>query len=380
MSLFVSCGPGIETLLSDELAEIGFHETSIGFCGVHVRITPAEVTMDAVYAINYRSRLASRVLLPLHQFRCYDEKALYRSADKVDWTRFFRKGQTLAIDANVSHPRLRNSLFCAQVVKDAICDQLRNTMGSRPSVDLKSPDVQLNLFIHDDEAVISFDTSGDALHKRGYRQDAGEAPLQESMAAVLLKLAKYKGDEILIDPCCGSGTILIEAALIASNTAPGYLRKRWGFFNHPDFVNEQWLIVKNEIDSLRKDLLPKHFYGSEIDSEVARLCRANLRAAGFLDSVEVVRLDFADYTPSVQPHVLVTNPPHGRRLKDDLSALCALYRRLGDFMKQKLAKPGRGYVFVANPDLAKEVGLAPKRRHVLSNGGVESRLLEFDLY
>lgn len=380
MTLFVSCGPGLETLLIEELAELGLEETSVGFCGVYVRGCESKTLMETIYTINYCSRIASRVLLPLLEFRCYDQKALYQGADQIDWKRYLNKGQTIAIDANVNHPRLRNSLFCAQVVKDAICDQMRKATGTRPSVDIQNPDIQLNLFIHGDHAILSFDTSGDPLHKRGYRQDAGEAPLQESMAAALLRIAQFKGNEHMIDPCCGSGTLLIEAALIASRTPPGYLRKQWGFFNHPDFVNEEWLIVKNEADKHRKELLPKSFVGCEINSEVARICRANLRAAGFLEAVEVLRTDFNDYEPAVPPNFLMTNPPHGRRLMGDDSSLRALYRQLGDFMKRKMAKPSRGFVFIGNLELTKEVGLAAKRRHVISNSGIDSRLLEFDLF
>ncbi len=380
MTLFVSCGPGLEPLLVDELNEFGFKEISVGFCGVYVRPGSDLDVMKAIYAINYRSRLASRVLLPLRQFRCYDEKTLYQGADKIEWFRYLRPGLTFAIDANVSHQKLRNSLFCAQVVKDAICDQIRGATGSRPSVDVQNPDVQLNLFIHGNDAVLSFDTSGDPLHKRGYRQDAGEAPLQESMAAALLRIAQFKGDEIVIDPCCGSGTLLIEAALIASQISPGYLRKRWGFFNLPGFSNDLWLSIKNDADSYRRALSPKQMYGCEIKPEVARLCRANLRAAGFLDAIEILRTDFVEFVPSVQPNFLITNPPHGKRLKNDKSSLFALYRSLGDFMKRKMAKPSRGFVFVGDIELAKEVGLAAKRRHVISNSGVDSRLLEFDLF
>ncbi|MBA3604043.1 MAG: N-6 DNA methylase, partial [Parachlamydiaceae bacterium] len=196
----------------------------------------------------------------------------------------------------------------------------------------------------------------------------------------LLRLAKFQGDEIVIDPCCGSGTLLIEAALIASRTPPGYLRKRWGFFNLPEFSNDLWLTIKNDADSYRRDLPAKQMYGCEIMSDVARFCRANLRASGFLDAVEILRTDFVDFSAEVQPNFLITNPPHGRRLMGDKTSLYALYRSLGDFMKRKMAKPSHGYVFVGDLELAKEIGLAAKRRHVISNSGIDSRLLEFDLY
>lgn len=379
MTLFVSCSPGIEPLLLEELAELGFSNANPGYCGVYVRTHSEIECMDAVYSINYRSRLAIRVLLPIHKFRCNNQADLYDGAKSVDWFRYLRKGHTFAIDSNVHHRKLRNSLFCAQLVKDAICDQIRDRTGSRPSVDLKSPDVQLNLFIQRDEATLSFDTSGDPLYKRGYRQDAGGAPMQETLAAALLRLAKFKGDEIVIDPCCGSGTLLIEAALMATQTSPGYIRQKWGFFNHPYFINQDWLIIKNAADAKRVPCAAK-MYGCEIESDVARMCRANLRAAGFLQEADITCTDFNDYTPPSVPNFLITNPPHGRRLQGDRSSLNALYRSLGNFMKQKMAKPSKGFVFVGDLPLAKEVGLSATKRHVINNSGIDSRLLEFDLY
>jgi putative N6-adenine-specific DNA methylase len=375
MPLFVTCAQDLESLLLEELAEMGFQEASVGYRGVHVR----DDSMEAIYKINYCSRIGGRVLLPLAQFRCYDKKSLYGEVSKIEWRTYLRKGQSLAIDANVHHRLLRNSLFAAQVTKDAICDQLRETQGWRPDVDLRNPDLQLNLFIHEQRASLSFDTSGYPLYKRGYRQDAGPAPLQESLAAAFLRIAGYRGDEILFDPCCGSGTLLIEAALIASGTPPGYLRKQWGFMAHPHYNLEAWLRVKNEADENRRELPMGHLSGCEIDAEVARLCRDNLRASGFHRQVEILRKDFVEHSPETQPNLLITNPPHGKRL-DDTDDLRSLYRSLGDYMKRQMAKPGRGFIFTGNLELAKEVGLAAKRRHVINNSGVDSRLLEFDLY
>jgi putative N6-adenine-specific DNA methylase len=375
MSLFVTCPRGVEQLLIDELAELGFTEISAGYSGVYVR----DDSMQAIYRINYCSRIACRVLLPLQQFRCYDEKALYHGSSEVNWSHYLRRGQTLAIDSNVQHPKIRNSLFASQVVKDAICDQFRAKTGWRPSVDLKDPDLQLNLFIHNERATISFDTSGAPLFKRGYRQDAGPAPIQEALAAALLRLAGYQGSETLIDPCCGSGTLLIEAALMAAKIAPGYLRKDWAFMGLPEFSSLEWLKVKNFADAQRIELPKGLIQGCEIDSEVARICKDNLRAAGFHMQIEVWRKDFNDHHPDPAPHFLITNPPHGKRLSE-VDSLKGLYRQLGDFMKRRLANKARGFIFTGNMELGKEVGLAPKRRHIIPNGGEEARLLEYDIF
>lgn len=375
MDLFVTCGQGMEQLLAQELGTLGYTQGITGFRGVNLQ----NIDLEAIYRINYQSRLAGRVLLPLSRFYCQNEKTLYVGAGKIDWLAYIPEGKTIAIDANVNHPKLRNSLFAAQVVKDAICDQIRQRSGWRPSIDIKNPDVQINLFIYREWAVISIDTSGQSLHKRGYRQESVEAPMQETLAAALLALSGYEGTEIVYDPFCGSGTLLTEAALIASHTPPGFLRSRWGFFHLPKYSQELWLKVKAEADSKKISLPKGMFFGTDVNKQAVYASKVNLRAAGLQQVVEIVHCDFRDYEPPVPPTFVITNPPHGHRL-DDVEHLCPIYRELGDWMKRKTAKPARGFVYTSSPILAKEVGLAASRRHVIESGGVEARLLEFDLY
>jgi putative N6-adenine-specific DNA methylase len=373
--LFVTCGQGLEPLLVDELTQMGFERITAGFRGVYV----ADTSLEAIYQINYCSRIASRVLLPLHRFRCHDRQMLYRGAETINWLQYIPAGKTFAIDANVSHRELRNSLFAAQVVKDAICDHFRDHSRERPNVNPHSPDIQLNLFIYHDMATLSFDTSGDSLHKRGYRQDSVEAPIRENLAAALLRLAQFRGDEILYDPCCGSGTFLVEAALIASQTAPGFLRRQWGFMSLPNFSQERWLQVKCAVDAKRIALPAHHIFGTDLNKNAVHVSKVNLRAAGFHLSVEVSQRDFREYIPTLTPNFMICNPPHGYRLEETAS-LKPLYRSLGDWMKQRMAKPSRAFLFTGNLELAKEVGLAATQRHVVDNGGVDSRLLELEIY
>lgn len=374
-SLFITCSQGFEPLLIEELNELGFTQCKEGFRGVYVPFS----SMSDVYRINYLSRIGGRVLLPLAEFRCYDSRTLYKGAGKIDWSKLIKPGKTFAIDSNVTHRSLRNSLFAAQVVKDSICDQLREKTGERPNVQVQNPDVQINLFIHNEQAVISLDTSGEPLYKRGYRLAAGEAPIQESVAAAFLRKAKYTPDDILIDPCCGSGTFLIEAALIATKTPPGYLRKQWGFMAHPDFNNNDWIKVRAEADGQKVDFSRKKIWGIEINKSLVQVAKTNLRAAGVLPLVEIITGDFRDIEPNPAPTLLISNPPHGKRL-DDESSLRPLYRSLGDFMKRKLAKPSKAYVFTSSLELSKEIGLAPKKRYVFTVSGMEARFLEFDIY
>lgn len=229
-NVFVTCAQGLEKLLCQELEELGISGIKLGFKGVYVQ----EGTIEDVYHINYCSRIAGRVLVPIKHFRCRDRKVLYQNCAEIDWLSYIPKGKTFAIDANVKNPQLRNSLFAAQVMKDAICDQFREKFGERPNVDTRNPDIQLNLFIQNEEAIVSFDTSGVPLHKRGYRTENVQAPIQESLAAALLRIAGYKGHENFCDPCCGSGTFLIEAAMIATITPPGFLRKNGDLCTFPN--------------------------------------------------------------------------------------------------------------------------------------------------
>ncbi len=374
MELFITCGPYLEPILEQELTELGYSGIRQGFRGVSLEVKDF---LD-VCRINYLSRIASRVLLPLKDFRCRGRDELYRQAKSIDWVPLFRSAKTFAIDANVDHPELRNSLFAAQVVKDAICDQLTDKWGKRPDVKTYRPDLQLNLFIRGGQGVLSFDTSGDPLHKRGYRQEASDAPLQETLGAALLKLAHYTENDVMIDPCAGSGTLLIEAAMIATRTPAGFYRQHYGFEHHPAFVQSDWLKVRNEADSARIPLQPGRLFGVEINKNAQRIALVNLRAAGFYKGIDITLGDFRDYEPKADLTFLLTNPPYGKRLEQMLD-LEPLYRALGSFMKEKMAKPSRGYV-LCSQDLGKQVGLSAKRRIVLENGGLEVRLLEFDLY
>lgn len=203
--------------------------------------------------------------------------------------------------------------------------------------------------------------------------------MQETLAAALLKIAGFSGDEAMIDPCCGSGTLLIEAAAMASNTPPGYWRKDWGFLRHPSFRREEWLKVKDRADSSRKPLEKGLIWGLEREPEIANFCRANIEEAGFSQEIEVITTNFMSHVPTTSYNVLITNPPHGLRLASEES-LIPLYRALGDFMKQKMAPVARGYIFTSSKTLAKNIGLAAKRRHVIASAGLEARLLEFDVF
>lgn len=375
MELFVSCGSGLEFLLEQELRELGFDRVRGGFRGVYIE----EASPEAVYVCNYTSRLATRVLRPLLNFKCRHKEDLYQAVKNIDWLPYFKNGETLAVDTAGEHPLLTHTLFASQVVKDAICDALVEKTGERPSVNLKAPDIRLHLYLRHSTGVLSLDTSGEPLHKRGYREEAGEAPLRETLAAALLRLANYNPSEILIDPCVGSGTFLIEAAMAASKTPPGFFRKRWGFLNDPKFSQSLWEKVKNEADSRRIPLAPNMFWGIEINKFLYQSLLGLIKKLGWSHAIKLINHDFRDAEFSVRPTFLITNPPYGRRLSEE-SALVPVYRALGEFMKRKMAEKSKGFILTGNLPLSKEVGLAAKKRTVIDNGGIEARFLEFDIW
>lgn len=373
IKLFVTCTKGMEHVLADELEEMGFSGIEIGYAGVLL-----ESDLEGMYRINYLSRVASRVLWPLKRFRCWDPKDLYKAVDQISWCDYLTPKHTFAIDAHcLGNRQFRNSLFAAQKVKDVLCDQLREEYGERPSVQTEDPELQLNLYIKGEWATLSLDTSGCPLHKRRYRRGQGKAPVKENLAAGLLKMAHYSGEEDLVDPCCGSGTFLIEAALMATKTPPGILRRRWGFLRLPNHDEELWQKVKKEAEEQIQP--PKgRFLGVDCDPKALQVAKDSAKRAG-MEFIQWRQGRFQEVSCPWKGNFLVTNPPFGKRIEAE-GGLQPLYRALGDFMKQQLATPGRGYVLTANMPLSKQVGLRSKRRMKVFHGGEEARFLEFELY
>lgn len=354
--MFVVCGTGLELVLAQELEELGIPSRK-GFRGVYVA-----QTIENVYKINYLSRIAIRVLWPLADFTCRDRNDLYNQAKKIDWSLFLNVNKTFAIDANVTHPNLRNSLFASFVVKDAICDHFRAKVGSRPSINVAQPDVQLNLFIHDSRATLSIDTSGIPLYKRGYRQESVPAPIQESIAAAILKMSGYTPNDVLIDPFCGSGTFLIEAAMISTKTPAGYFRNSWGFTHLPEFSHTEWQKFKNDADKTIQPLSPGKIFGSDIDSKAVGISRAHLKTTGY--AIHVVKQEVKHAAPAIAPTLVVANPPYGKRLVASEQP----YRDLGAFLKTTKA---RAAILSPDPSLIRLTDRSTVSKTALSNGGLD---------
>ncbi len=363
--LFISCAGNLEPYLLSELKELGIEHVRRGHRGVY-----APRTMENVYLINYCSRIATRVLWPLIRFPCPHREALYTAAQMIDWQHYFSPNDLLAIDANIDdHPTLRNSHFAALVVKDAICDSLRDSKGWRPSVDLENPTVQLNLFIHKGIATLYFDTSGKPLFKRGYRSQTGEAPLQESLAAAVLKMAGYDpGNDCLCDPFCGSGTLLIEAAMMATHTPAGFFRRTWGFTPMPEFQDAKWRAFRARADQKRIPLTPGKIFGADGSPSSITMTRNHLEMTGFIGAVDTFSRPIHNFKPPFSPSLIVCNPPYGRRLETS----DAIYRDLGQFAR--LYKNARLFFLASDERMAKASGLPYREQISCRNGGLPVKL------
>lgn len=339
--IFVSCPHGFESLLEQELFALGVRAIEPKFCGVSI---PKSV--ENVFTTNYLSRIATRVLWPLASFPCRGKEDLYARCKRISWSFLLSAHKTFAVDGNIQHPAFPNTLFPCLIVKDAICDFFREKTGNRPSVDTKFPDVQLNLFIQKGQATLYLDTSGAPLHKRGWRETNTEATLHESLAAALLMAAGYDGSQILCDPFCGSGTFLIEAALIATQTPPGFLRKKWGFFPLQGMSKELFLEWKKPIDAHRRSLPSGKIFGSDKSRENAEIAQKHLQKVGLLSSIRVDYQEVAYYNPPQAPNMIVSNPPYGKRLETSLQ----IFQELGQFCKNKASSSAE--IFLLTPELS----------------------------
>lgn len=375
LKLFATCTPGMEEVLENELSALGFKAVP-GKGGAGIEVASFQEVME----LNLRLRTASRILLHLFDIDHPTKQRLYHAIAERDWRPYFRGMPSMAIDVPFSsHSEFGNTLYVAQVAKDAICDQLRKASGQRPSVDTKSPQVQFSLVIDQQKAQLSFDTSLEPLGKRGYRADGVEAPLKETLAAALLMAAGYTPGTVLVDPCCGGGSFLIEAGLMATNTAPGLLRKTFGFFRHPEFLEEEWQQIRQRAASAVIPCRHGTLFGFEKDPKTYRLLLRAIARAGLMEAIEVFHMDFRDGKLPVEPNFLMTNPPFGVRLGDE-RRWESLYRALGSYMKRQMHKPSVGAVLTGSPSLANQIGLKPKKKIPVLHGGLNCLLYVYDLF
>ena len=369
---FAQAAHGIRELASDELRELGARKTGLTGGGVHFH-----ADLATAVAITYSTRLSARILAPLIVFDCHSDRYLHRTATKMEWERLLDPAMTFAIVANVANSHIRHSLYATQVLKDAIVDRFRERTGTRPSVDRRAPDLTLNLHIADNRATISVDLGGESLHRRGYRTEGGEAPMQETVAAAILRLTGWDGEGPLVDPMCGSGTLLAEALIRGARLPAGMLRKRWGFERLPDFDAEAWRRTRKDAGAAIRHLPAGRLSGSDAAPDILDIARRNLDALPGGKRVTLRRAAFQELEP-IANATIVSNPPYGVRLGRPEDA-GALMKELGDFLKQRC--PGcTAWLYFGERELIKRVGLKPAQKIPLRAGGLDGRLVKYEMW
>ena len=370
-AFFISTPRNLEPLLESELRDLGIVDVKQVYLGVE-----AKLSREEVYRVVYASRLASRVLRPLATFPCRNPDELYEHAVKFNWARILKEGQTLKVTASVSDSAITHSQYAALKLKDAVVDSLRERTGARPSIDRETPDVRLDLFLRHDQATISLYYSDGIMHRRGYRIQAVDAPLKENLAAAVLLFSKWKGDRPLLDLFCGSGTFLIEAAMIATQMPAGYFRETQGFETLPDFSDSLWAKVKNEFTKNMLPLAKGLITGVDISARAMAATRANLARTPFLDAIKLIQKDFAKLEGPYPERTILANPPYGVRLEDTKEGLQEFYKSLGQFLKVKCPS-SRAYVLIPDRELEKEIWFKPERRLAIDNGALEVIVAEY---
>ena len=371
-SYFAQVAENVEPLAERELAGLGATQINPVYRGVYFTAAP-----EALYRIVYQTRLCTRVLAPLLHFDCHSTKYLYKTALTIPWVELFDREQTFVITATVSDSLITHSQYAALCLKDAIVDQFQEKFGARPNVDKRNPDLVFNLHIHKNTAVISLDASGASLHRRGYRQEAVEAPMQESLAATIIALTEWDGGRRLIDPLCGSGTLLCEALMRYCRIPAAYLRKSFGFMRFPDYDAEVWHQVKEEADAQIRALPDGLLLGSDVAKPAVKAARINLGQLPYGKDVAVRSGRFQDLEP-ISDAVIVANPPYGVRLGAQAEA-AALVGELGSFLKHKCTG-STAYLYFGDRELVKKIGLKPAWKKPLNNGGLDGVLAKYEMY
>ena len=362
---------GLEPLLAEELSSLGASRTEIGNRGVTFY-----GGRSLLYRVNLASRLALRVLLPFLQFEATDPDSLYRKVRRFDWSAYLDNRMTFYIDSVVHSPYFNNSLYVSQKVKDAIVDRFREATSLRPSVNREQTDLLINVHISGKWVTISLDSSGGSLHRRGYRTDHAsfEAPLNEVLAAGMVKISGWKADRPFLDPMCGSGTLAIEAALIAANIPPGIFKKQYGFENWKDFDRDLMEHVAQKLSDEREVTVP--IIARDSDPEAVELTRRQVKQLELQHIIQVEQGDFAE-TDGMEGATLMMNPPYGERMKpDDIEAL---YSMIGSTLKHKY--PGSdAWILSSSKKALGRVGLKPASKRVLLNGSLECSFVNYQTF
>ncbi len=372
-NIIVTTLAGLEEVVAEELRELDMEYIKVGN-----RAVTCSGNLRQLYEANMWCRTAIRILKPISNFKARDEKNLYEQVQKINWADYIKLDQTIAIDAVVSHSTFEHSLFVAQLTKDAIVDQFRQATGERPSVDRIRPDIRLNLHMHENMVTLSLDSSGDSLHRRGYRLQTNVAPLNEVLAAGIIALSGWDKKSTFVDPMCGSGTFLIEAAMMAQNIAPGLFRRDpFGFENWRDYNEQLFEMVWKTAEAKEKKAPQATIIGYDLDADYIEAAQTNINNTGLQDVIQLKQADFFETTAPTEQGVVVMNPPYNERiLSDDINLL---YKNIGDTLKNNY-QGFDAFVLTGNLEAAKSIGLRASRRIPLYNGPIDCRLLKYELY
>ena len=368
---FATCPRGLEALLANEIKAAGAKDIKPTDGGVAYA-----GELSVCYAANLHSRMATRILMQVGQGKYLTEDDLYQAAYKINWPNWFDVKHDFMVKVTGVKCPLKSLEFATLRIKDAVCDKFRQVVDSRPYIDTKNPSVRIHAYLTADAYVYYIDTSGDALYMRGNRKASIEAPLRENLAAGILQLSGWQAGTALLDPMCGSGTFLLEAAMIALNIAPG-LNRNFGFEKLKNYESDTWKKVKNAALKNVKPVTFQKIYGSDSDLRAVRIAKQNLEAAGLLAAVQLSQVNITEVIPPADSGVLVANPPYGVRIGED-EELAQLYPKMGEALKRKFA--GWNTYFLTNDlRLPKLMRLTPSKRTPLFNGPLECRLFEIKM-
>lgn len=361
---------GLEQVLAQELTQLGANNVQIGR-----RMVSFTGDKEMMYRANFQLHTAIRILKPIKHFKANSAEQVYEEVQKIDWSEYIQKGNTFSVDSVVYSNEFRNSRFVTYKVKDAIVDQFRERRGERPNISVSNPDIRLHIHIADYDATLCLDSSGESLHRRGYRQESVEAPLNEVLAAGMIMMSGWKGDTDLIDPMCGSGTIAIEAALIARNISPGVFRKEFAFEKWPDFDQDLFDTIYND-DSQEREFT-HHIYGYDIDMKAVNTAALNVKAAGLTSEVTIAQRDFKEFTKPEAKSIIIMNPPYGERISTP--NLLGTYRMIGERLKHEFGG-NEAWVLSYREECFEQIGLKPSIKIPLFNGSLECEFRKYALF
>lgn len=361
---------GLEPVLAKELTQLGANNIQIGR-----RMVSFTGDKETMYRANFQLRTAIRILKPISHFKALSADDVYEKVKAIDWEQYLSLDKTFAVDSVVFSEEFKHSKFVSYKVKDAIVDQFREKTGKRPNISVANPDIRLNMHIAEDNCTLSLDSSGESLHRRGYRQESVEAPLNEVLAAGMILLTGWQGDTDFIDPMCGSGTIVIEAALIARNIAPGVFRKEFAFEKWPDFDSNLFDEIYND-DSQEREF-KHHVYGYDVDMKAVNTARLNVKAAGLSADVTVNEADFKDFVQPANKSIIVMNPPYGERISTP--DLLGTYRMIGERLKHQFLN-NDAWVLSYREECFEQIGLKPSIKIPLYNGSLECEFRKYQIF